>query len=66
MVQKLFWQDPYLTSVTAQITSIEEDVVQLERTIFYAESGGRRVMLGLLVVSKFSPHKNTRLKYSTN
>ncbi|GAM58715.1 hypothetical protein JCM19231_3189 [Vibrio ishigakensis] len=66
MVQKLFWQDPYLTSVTAQITSIEEDVVQLERTIFYAESGGRRVMLALSAVSKSSLHKNTQLKYSTN
>ncbi|GAM76697.1 ser-tRNA(ala) deacylase [Vibrio ishigakensis] len=48
MVQKLFWQDPYLTSVTAQITSIEEDVVQLNRTIFYAESGGQESDAGTI------------------
>src|SRR4051812_48945748 len=41
MVAKLFWQDPYRTSLDTRIASVEGDVVTLEETIFYAFSGGQ-------------------------
>lgn len=40
-VEKVFWQDPYLTELTAKVTHVEGDVVTLDRTIFYADSGGQ-------------------------
>src|SRR3989338_378248 len=39
--KKLFWDDPYLTSCTATITSIKGNRVQVDQTIFYAFSGGQ-------------------------
>ena len=39
--EKVFWQDPYCTELTANITSVEGDVITLDRTIFYAASGGQ-------------------------
>lgn len=41
MVAKLFWQDPYRTSLDTRIAAVEGDVVRLEETIFYAFSGGQ-------------------------
>jgi Ser-tRNA(Ala) deacylase AlaX len=41
-VQKLFWDDPYLTEVEAAVTSANGDVVTLDRTIAYAFSGGQQ------------------------
>lgn len=40
-VEKTFWQDPYLTEITASITNVEDNVVTLDRTIAYAFSGGQ-------------------------
>lgn len=40
-VQKLFWDDPYLTEIGAVVTSVEGDAVTLDRTIAYAFSGGQ-------------------------
>lgn len=55
MTIKTFWQDPYLTQLDTRIVTVARDEVTVERTIFYAESGGqesdrgtiggRRVML---------------------
>jgi Ser-tRNA(Ala) deacylase AlaX len=39
--EKIFWEDPYLTEITAVLTSVCGDVVTLGRTIFYAASGGQ-------------------------
>ncbi|HET6621348.1 MAG TPA: alanyl-tRNA editing protein [Dongiaceae bacterium] len=41
MVAKLFWQDPYCTSLDTRIAAVAGDQVTLEETIFYAFSGGQ-------------------------
>ena len=41
MTQKLFWEDPYLTELETRISGVEADEVTVERTIFYAASGGQ-------------------------
>jgi Ser-tRNA(Ala) deacylase AlaX len=38
---KLFWEDPYLRQCEARVTHISGDSLTLERTIFYAASGGQ-------------------------
>lgn len=40
-VEKLFWEDPYLTELTANITSCSDNSVTLDKTIAYAFSGGQ-------------------------
>jgi Ser-tRNA(Ala) deacylase AlaX len=39
--EKIFWQDPYLTELTARVTSVNGQIITLDRTIFYAVSGGQ-------------------------
>ena len=39
--EKLFWDDPYLTSCKARVVAIVGRKVKLDRTIFYACSGGQ-------------------------
>ncbi len=41
MTRKLFWLDPYQTELLSKVTVIDGDTVQLDETIFYAESGGQ-------------------------
>jgi Ser-tRNA(Ala) deacylase AlaX len=41
LVAKLFWQDPYRTSLGTRIAAVAGDQVMLEETIFYAFSGGQ-------------------------
>jgi alanyl-tRNA synthetase len=41
MTQKLFWEDPYLYECNAKVTSVEGRKVKLDKTIFYAVSGGQ-------------------------
>ncbi len=41
MTQKLFWEDPYLTECTAKVTSIDGKKIKLDRTVFFAFSGGQ-------------------------
>jgi len=40
-VEKLFWQDAYLTRVNTRITQVEGDRVRLAATNFFAFSGGQ-------------------------
>jgi Ser-tRNA(Ala) deacylase AlaX len=40
-VEKLFWADPYLTELTAKITSVDGEMITVDRTIAYAFSGGQ-------------------------
>lgn len=40
-VEKVFWQDSYLTKLEVVITSIADDTITLDRTIGYAFSGGQ-------------------------
>ncbi len=41
MVEKVFWQDPYLSQLDATITTVTADEVTLDRTLFFAFSGGQ-------------------------
>jgi len=40
-VKKIFWEDPYLTKLNAKVTSVDDDVITLDQTIFFAVSGGQ-------------------------
>src|SRR3989338_5812648 len=40
-VEKVFWADPYLTELPTQVATVEGDIITLERTLFYAFSGGQ-------------------------
>lgn len=40
-VEKIFWDDPYLTELTAMVTSVNGNLVTLDRTIVFAFSGGQ-------------------------
>jgi Ser-tRNA(Ala) deacylase AlaX len=52
MTMKLFWEDPYLTVCKAKITSIEGNRVKVDRTIFYAFSGGQKSDQGTIAGHK--------------
>lgn len=41
MTIKLFWKDPYQTECKAIVTSIENNKIKLDQTIFFAFSGGQ-------------------------
>ena len=41
-VQKVFWEDPYLSEINTKISSIDKNIVTLDRTIAYAFSGGQQ------------------------
>lgn len=41
-VLKIFWEDPYLSEITAEITSAEKNLITLDKTIAYAFSGGQQ------------------------
>ena len=41
-VRKVFWEDPYLSEITAEITSAEKNLITLDKTIAYAFSGGQQ------------------------
>ena len=48
MVAKLFWQDPYRTTLDTRIAAVEGGVVRLEETVFYAFSGGQESDAGTI------------------
>ncbi len=41
MTRKVFWEDPYLTELEARVTGVEGDEITVDRTIFFALSGGQ-------------------------
>jgi len=41
MTEKIFWKDPYQTHLETKVTSVNDDVITLKETIFYALSGGQ-------------------------
>ncbi|MEZ4671940.1 MAG: alanyl-tRNA editing protein [Anaerolineae bacterium] len=48
MTHKVFWDDPYLTSLDTVITSVSGALVTVDRTIFYAFAGGQESDSGTL------------------
>jgi Ser-tRNA(Ala) deacylase AlaX len=40
-VKKLFWEDPYLKTCTAKVMNIADGCITLDKTIFFAFSGGQ-------------------------
>jgi Ser-tRNA(Ala) deacylase AlaX len=41
-VKKLFWGNPYLTELKANVTSVNNNVITLDQTIAFAFSGGQQ------------------------
>lgn len=41
MTRKIFWDDPYLTSLATTVVAVSGDEVQVAETIFFAFSGGQ-------------------------
>jgi Ser-tRNA(Ala) deacylase AlaX len=41
MAKKLFWDDPYARECQATVASVKGKEVKLDRTVFYAFSGGQ-------------------------
>ena len=50
MTELLFNENSYLENCEATITSLENNIIQLDRTIFYAESGGQPGDLGVITL----------------
>ncbi|HWR42206.1 alanyl-tRNA editing protein [Sporomusa sp.] len=47
-VAKVFWDDPYLTELKTKVTSIDGQVVTVDKTIAYAFSGGQESDYGTI------------------
>jgi Ser-tRNA(Ala) deacylase AlaX len=48
MTTKVFWTDPYLTKLETRIVEAHGDEIRLEKTIFYALSGGQESDAGTI------------------
>ncbi|MFT8708887.1 MAG: alanyl-tRNA editing protein [Sporolactobacillus sp.] len=69
-VQKVFWDDPYLTELEAAITSVTGQSVTLSRTIAYAFNGGQAsdsgTIGGLPILSATKDGKEIRYQLPEN
>jgi len=41
MTRKVFWENPYLTELETTITSVDNNDITVEHTVFYAQAGGQ-------------------------
>lgn len=48
MTRKLFWEAPYMTQLDTKITSVNENEITVQETIFYALSGGQESDAGTI------------------
>ncbi len=48
MAKKIFWEDPYLTQLETRITSVKDNDITVEQTIFFAFSGGQESDYGTI------------------
>lgn len=48
MTEKIFWQDPYQTKLETHITSVQDGLVTVAETIFYAFAGGQERDFGTI------------------
>jgi Ser-tRNA(Ala) deacylase AlaX len=63
---KIFWDNPYLTELIAMVTSVNRDILTLDRTIFYAVSGGQESDAGTIGGRKVleAEKRNTEIHYT--
>jgi Ser-tRNA(Ala) deacylase AlaX len=63
---KIFWEDPYLIELSAGITSMDNDTITLDRTIFYAASGGQESDTGTMNALKVlrAQKRDTEIYYT--
>jgi Ser-tRNA(Ala) deacylase AlaX len=47
-VQKIFWDDPYLTEIETRIQSVNGNIITVDRTIAYAFAGGQQSDSGVI------------------
>ncbi len=48
MTDKIFWQDPYRTSLETHVTGVDGNHITVAETIFFALSGGQESDQGIL------------------
>ncbi|WP_221482182.1 hypothetical protein [Cohnella xylanilytica] len=48
MVEKVFWTSPYLTELEAIVQTVKDNEITVNRTIFYALSGGQESDAGTI------------------
>lgn len=48
MTVRLFWEDPYADRNAARVVTVEGDVVELDRSVFFAFSGGQESDAGTI------------------
>ncbi|YCO05211.1 alanine--tRNA ligase-related protein [Vibrio sp. VNB-15] len=48
MTYKVFWDDPYQVELDSTVSSVDGNHIELEQTIFYAESGGQESDAGTI------------------
>jgi Ser-tRNA(Ala) deacylase AlaX len=48
MTRKVFWEDPYLTTLETRVAGVDGADVRLDASIFYAESGGQESDAGTI------------------
>jgi Ser-tRNA(Ala) deacylase AlaX len=52
MTRKVFWEDPYLTEIETVVTSVNDNEITVDRTIFFAQSGGQESDHGIINVHR--------------
>ncbi len=52
MTKKLFWENAYKTTFTAEVISVNEDGIILNQTLFYPESGNQASDTGYLKIKE--------------
>jgi Ser-tRNA(Ala) deacylase AlaX len=62
---KLFWTDPYQTTLTTTVARVEGAQVWLQDTIFYAFSGGQESDAGTIAAGRSSRRKSRDRTLST-
>lgn len=53
MTKKLYWESPYETKFSAEVKSIEENGIILDKTLFYPESGNQLSDRGYIKIEDF-------------
>jgi len=66
ITKKMFWEDPYLTETVAIVTSVDGDIITLNRTIVFAFSGGQQSDSGTIAGQEIvkAEKKDTEIHYT--